>query len=153
MYTPGTSDNLIFRDDQAVYGPKDHQRIISKLNTRLGSRYYDTKTIRLEPLPETMLNEAQASRNDGPPTPDVILFDNEALTTPIIIEICHTVGLKKDINKVIRLIDEDEYGILEGFVYDYKTGDWLRYCKGDAGLMTQTSFSIVLNLDLNAMLV
>jgi hypothetical protein len=147
MYVPGTTDDLIFRDDMAVYGPKDHQRIISKLNTRLGSRYYDTKTIRLEPLPETMLNEAEAS-----PTPDVILFDNEALTTPIIIEVCHTVGLKKDINKVIRLVDEDEYGILEGFVYDYKTANWLRYCKGDAGLMTQTSFSNVLNLDLNAML-
>lgn len=131
----------------AVYGPKDHQRIISKLNTRLGSRYYDAKTIQLEPLPETMLNEAEAS-----PTPDVILFDNKALTTPIIIEVCHTVGLKKDINKVIRLIDEDEYGILEGFVYDYKTENWLRYRKGDAGLMTQTSFSEVLNLDLNAML-
>ena len=147
MHTPGTSENLLFREDMAVYGPKDHQRIISKLNTRLGSRYYDTKTIRLEPLPETMLNEAEAS-----PRPDVILFDNEALTTPIIIEVCHTVGLKKDINKVIRLIDEDEYGILEGFVYDYKTDIWLRYCKGDVGLMTQTSFSDVLNLDLNLML-
>ena len=148
MYTPGTSDDLLFRDDMAVYGPKDHQRIISKLNTRLGARYYDTKTIRLEPLPETMLNEAQAS-----PTPDVILFDNDALTTPIIIEICHTVGLKKDINKVIRLINEDEYGILEGFVYDYKTGQWLRYRKGNAGLMTETSFSDVLNLDLSAIII
>lgn len=147
MYTPGTSDDLIFREDMAVYGPKDHQRIIAKLTTRLGTLYYDAKSIALEPLPETMLNEAEAS-----PTPDVILFDNQALITPIIIEICHTVGLKKDINKVIRLIDEDEYGILEGFVYDYKAANWLRYRKGDAGLLTQTSFSEVLNLDLAAML-
>ncbi|MBD2702227.1 hypothetical protein IC229_16360 [Spirosoma sp. BT702] len=147
MYIPGSTDDLIFREDVAIYGPKDHQLIISKLNTRLGTLYYDAKTITLEPLPEIMLNEAEAS-----PTPDVILFDNEALTTPIIIEICHTVGLKKDINKVIRLIDEDEYGILEGFVYDYKTENWLRYRKGDAGLMTQTSFSEVLHLDLNRML-
>ena len=147
MYTPNSTDDLFFREDMAVYGPKEHQRVISKLNTRLGSRYYDAKIIQLEPLPETMLNEAQAS-----PTPDVILFDNEAQTTPIIIEVCHTVGLKKDVNKVIRLIDEDEYGIVEGFVYDYKTENWLRYRKGDAGLMTQTSFSEVLNLDLNTML-
>lgn len=147
MYTPGTSDDLIFRDDMAVYGPRDHQRIISKLMTRLGTLYYDAKTISLEPLPETMLDEGQAS-----PTPDVILSNNETDQTPIIIEVCHTKGLKKDINKVIRLIDEDEYGILEGFIYDYKTENWLRYRKGDAGLMTQTSFSEVLNLDLNTML-
>ena len=147
MYTPGTTDDLIFQDDQAVYGPRDHQRVISKLTTRLGTLYYDAKVIRLEPLPETMLDEGQAS-----PTPDIILSDNESEQTPIIIEVCHTKGLKHDCKKVIRLIDEDEYGILEGFVYDYKTGNWLRYCKGDAGLMTQTSFSNVLNLDLNAML-
>ena len=147
MYIPGSTDDLLFRDDQAVYGPKDHQRVISKLNTRLGARYYDQKTIQLEPLPETMLNEAEAS-----PTPDVILFDNAALTTPIIIEVCHTVGLKKDVKKVIRLIDEDEYGILEGFIYDYKTEKWLRYRKGDAGLLTESSFSEVLNLDLDNML-
>lgn len=152
MYIPGSTDDLLFRDDQAVYGPKDHQRVISKLNTRLGARYYDQKTIQLEPLPETMLNEAQASRNAEPPTPDVILFDNAALTTPIIIEVCHTVGLKKDINKIIRLVDEDEYGILEGFIYDYKTEKWLRYRKDDAGLLTESSFSEVLNLDLNNML-
>lgn len=148
MYTPGISDDLLFREDLAVYGPRDHQRIISKLTTRLGTLYYDTKAISLEPLPETMLDEGQAS-----PTPDVILSDNALEQTPIIIEVCHTKGLKRDINKVVRLVDEDEYGIIEGFVYDYKTENWLRYRKGDVGLMTQTSFSEVLNLDLNSMLV
>ena len=152
MYTPDISNDLIFRDDQAVYGPRDHQRIISKLTTRLGTLYYDTKAIPLEPLPETMLDEGQASRNDGPPATDLILSDNVSDQTQIVIEVCHTKGLKRDTNKVIRLIDEDEYGILEGFIYDYKTENWLRYSKGDAGLMTQTSFSKVLNLDLNAML-
>lgn len=147
MYTPGTSDDLLFRDDMAVYGPRDHQRVIAKLTTRLGTLYYDAKAITLEPLPETMLDEGGAS-----PTPDVILSSNETNETPVIIEICHTAGLKKDINKVIRLVDEDEYGILEGFVYDYKTENWLRYQKGDAGLLTQTSVSDVLNLDLGVML-
>ena len=147
MYTHSPIDHLLFRDEMAVYGPRDHQRIIAKLTTRLGSLYYDAKTIRLEPLPETMLDEGQVS-----PVPDVILSDNDLDQTPIIIEVCHTKGLKKDINKVIRLINEDEYGILEGFVYDYKTGQWLRYRKGDADLMTETSFSDVLNLDLNDML-
>ena len=148
MHTPGTSDDLLFRDDMAIYGPRDHQRIIAKLTTRLGYLYYDAKTIRLEPLPETMLDEGQAS-----PAPDVILSDNETEQTPIIIEVCHTKELRRDINEVIRLINEDEYGILEGFVYDYKTGQWLRYRKGDAGLMTETSFSDVLNLDLSAIII
>ncbi|AQG80325.1 hypothetical protein [Spirosoma montaniterrae] len=147
MYVPGSTDDLIFHEDMAVYGPKDHQRIISKLNARLGPKYYDEKSISLEPLPETMLDEGQAS-----PTPDVILFDNTTKTTPIIIEICHTEGLKKDIRKVIRLVDEDEYGIEEAFVYDYKTEKWLRYRKGDGGLMTESSFSDILNLDLNPLI-
>lgn len=146
MYIPGSVDDYAL-EDMAVYGPRDHQRVISKLTTGLGILYYKDGKIRLEPLPETMLDEGQAS-----PTPDLILSDNEADQTPIIIEVCHTKGLKHDLNKVIRLIDEAEYGILEGFIYNYKTGQWLRYRKGDAGLLTESSFSDVLNLDLNAML-
>lgn len=147
MYIPNSTDARLFQDDQAVYGPRDHQRVIAKLTTRLGSLYYDAKRIRLEPLPETMLDEGQAS-----PVPDIILSDNDADTTPVIIEVCHTRGLKRDVHKVIQLIDEDEYGIQEGFIYDYKTETWLRYTKGSAGLTVESSFSAVLNLDLNAML-
>lgn len=146
MYVPGNFEQYVY-DGQAVYGPRDHQRVISKLTSRLGRLYYDQQAIWLEPLPETMLDEGQAS-----PTPDLILSDNDTDQTPIIIEVCHTKGPKHDCNKVIRLVDADEYGIQEAFVYNYKTGQWLRYSKGDGGLMTETSFSNILKLDLNNMI-
>ena len=77
MYT--TNYNPTFaHDDVGVYGPKAHQRVISKLNSGLGPLYYSEGKLTLEPLPETMLNDGEASRSDGPPAPDLILYDNEA---------------------------------------------------------------------------
>lgn len=137
----------LVNDDMSVYGPKAHQRVIAKLTSGLGPMFYRHGTLRLEPLPETMLNEGEAS-----PVPDLILYDNEARTTPIIIEVCHTDGLRKDLKKIIALIDSDDYGIEEGFVYDYTTFRWYRYRKGDAGLTTESSVSEVLHMDLNVFL-
>jgi hypothetical protein len=57
--------------------------------------------------------------------------------------------LKADLDKVIRLIDGELYDIREGFIYDYKTQQWLRYQLGDGGIATASSFSTVLQLDLN----
>ncbi|GAA4410377.1 hypothetical protein GCM10023187_34870 [Nibrella viscosa] len=147
MYIPSASGLPLTYEEMSVYGPKAHQRVISKLNSGLGPLFYKEGTIRLEPLPETMLDESQAS-----PVPDLILYDNDARQTPIIVEICHTEGLKRDLKKVIQLIDQDDYGILEGFVYDYIAFQWFRYRKGDGGLVTETSFSEVLQLDLNGFL-
>jgi hypothetical protein len=84
MYNPIATNAPFVNDDMSVYGPKAHQRIISKLNSGLGPLYYHQRTLRLEPLPETMLNEGEASRNDGPPVPDLILYDNENRMTPAI---------------------------------------------------------------------
>jgi hypothetical protein len=148
MYNPATFALAYVNDDMSVYGPKAHQRVISKLNSGLGPLFYRERTIQLEPLPETMLDEGQAS-----PVPDLILYDNEARTTPIIIEVCHTDGLRKDLKKVISLLEADDYGILEGFVYDYVATQWYRYTKGDGGLTQSTSFSVVIQLDLNQFLV
>lgn len=64
-------------------------------------------------------------------------------------EVCQTNGLKHDTGKIIRLIDEEEYGILEGFVFNYKTQQWLRYRSGDGALLTESSFSDIVQLDLN----
>jgi len=134
-------------EDMIVYGPKAHQRVISKLNSGLGPLYYERRKLHLEPLPETMLNEGEAS-----PVPDLILYDNETRETPIIIEICHTDGLRKDLRKVINLVDEDNYGIREAFVYDYIALKWYRYQKGDGGLTESSSYSELLSMDLNAFL-
>lgn len=152
MYNSATFDFAQVNDDMSVYGPKAHQRIISKLNSGLGPLFYREHSIQLEPLPETMLNDGEASRNDGPPVPDLILYNNETRTTPIIVEVCHSDGLRKDIKRVISLIDADDYGIQEGFIYDYIAGQWFRYRKSDGGLTTESSFSEILQVDLNTFL-
>jgi len=147
MYFPAVNDPFVVGEDQGVWAPIEHQRIISKLNVGLGILYYREKTIRLEPLPETMLDDAKAS-----PVPDLSLVDNDSNETPIIIEVCKTTGLKGDLRKVIQLIDDDLYGIREGFIYDYRAEKWLRYRFGDGGLTTESSFSEILQLDLNSFL-
>lgn len=116
---PAFDYSFVHEDDMSIYGPKDHQRIISKLNTRLGMLYYVEGTMQLEPFPETMIDETRAS-----PVPDLLLYDNETGESPIIVEVCHQEGLKLDLKKVARLIDEENYGVLEGFVYNYKSREW-----------------------------
>ncbi|MGA0560339.1 hypothetical protein ACO2Q8_26990 [Larkinella sp. VNQ87] len=133
-------------DEMGVYAPFIHQRIIAQLTAGLYP-LYKSGQIPYEPLPEMMLSEGYAT-----PVPDLMLFEYQTDQTKIIIEICHTRGQKHDLSKVVTLIDEDIYGILEGFVYNYKTGDWFRYRKGDGGLTEPSSFSEILQLDLNAFL-
>lgn len=147
-YPKSAAPKLFFReDDMGVNAPLLHQQIISRLHVELGILYYKNQSIPYEPLPETMLTEGY-----GNPVPDLLLFDHAAEQTRIIIEICQTSGQKSDLRKVIRLIEDEDYGILEGFVYNYKTQTWLRYRKGDGGQAAESSFSDVLNLDLNPFL-
>lgn len=134
-------------DDIGVNAPRYHQSTIAKLTAGLYP-LYRAGTILLEPLPEMMLTEGYSS-----PTPDIILYDYAEEQTRVVIEICQTNGQKNDLKKVIWLIEENEYGILEGFVYNYKTRIWLRYRKGDGGVATKSSFSDVLNLGLGIFLV
>ena len=139
-YSDPRSQKFMVQDDGSN-APVLHQRVIARLTARLYPRY-ESGTMPYEPLPETMVGEYNS------PTPDVILYDNVTEQSPVIIEVCQTRGEKTDLKKVIRLIEEDDYGILEGFVYNYKTETWLRYRKGDGGQATESSFSEVLNLDL-----
>jgi hypothetical protein len=144
-YTFPPSSKFLVHDD-GVYGPLMHQSIIAQLTAGLYPLYRSGR-IPYEPLPETMLTEGYAT-----PVPDVILYDHQAEDTKIIIEICKNTGFKHDTSKVISLIEKDSYGILEGFVYNYKTNQWLRYRKGDGGQATESAFSDLLNLDLGAFL-
>ena len=80
--------------------------------------------------------------------PDVLLFDEQTEQTRVIIEVCNNRSANSDLRKVVRLIEEDDYGILEGFVYNYKTRDWLRYRKGDGGVATNSSFSEVMQVEM-----
>ena len=127
--------------DIGINAPKEHQRIISKLTTGLGSLYYQQHKIDLEPLPETMIDEGQTS-----PVPDVLLYDNQRYQTPVIIEVCHTSGVRNDIKKIIRLVDEFDYGIEEAFLYDYVAGQWQRYTKGNREMEVGVSYSSQLGL-------
>ena len=81
--------------------------------------------------------------DEGPgfPVPNVILYNQEAGQTRVIIEVCANRGLKSDLKKVIHLIEDDDYGILEGFAYDHKMHSWLRYQKGNGGVATASSYS------------
>jgi hypothetical protein len=148
MYDIQSTPPRLVHEDDGTNSPLDHQRVISRLTFGLGVLYYDRKTIRLEPLPETPLDEGP-----GHPVPDLILFDAEAQQTRIIIEVCTFRGAKADVRKVIRLIEDEDYGILEGFVYNYRTLEWFRYRKGDGGLATNSAISEVLGgVDLAPML-
>jgi hypothetical protein len=48
-----------------------------------------------------------------------MLYNNEAFQTPIIIEVCHPNGVNNDLKKIMKLIDANDFGIEEGFIYDY----------------------------------
>lgn len=138
---------LVMEDEMGVNAPITHQRVISKLHVELGVLYYHRKSIAYEPLPETMLGEGISS-----PTPDLILYDAETEQTRVIIEVCHTRAVKSDLDKVIRLVEGGLYGILEGFVYNYKTAEWYRYRLGNGGLVDSSAQSDILNLDLSKFL-
>jgi len=133
--------------DMGINAPKAHQRIISKLTASLGHLFYHQHEITLEPLPETQIDEGQSS-----PVPDILLYDNETYRTPIIIEICHPNGLNNDLKKIIRLIEENDYGIQEGFIYDYVRGLWSKYQKGVGQVVNKPSYSAILDIDLATLL-
>ncbi|GAB3963947.1 hypothetical protein GCM10028806_00730 [Spirosoma terrae] len=143
---PVSLKSLVLEDEMGVNAPIIHQSVIARLTAGLYP-FFRSGQIPYEPLPETMIAEGYAS-----PVPDVILYDHSNEETKLIIEVCQNQGLRHDLAKVIRLIDEDVYGIREGFVYNYKTQQWLRYRFGDGGLTTESSFSEILNLDLNQFL-
>jgi len=145
MYTTSYNGPFLVNDD-GTNSAMDHQIVIGKLTVDLGNLHYYDKTLPLTPLPETPLAEGP-----GHPVPDVILYDTVAEETKVIIEVCQTRGQRNDLKKVIHLIEDNDYGILEGFVYNYKTREWLRYRKGDGGAATTTSYSEVMGVDLGPM--
>jgi DNA-dependent RNA polymerase auxiliary subunit epsilon len=141
---------MITTEEASIMGinaPWSHQRIISKLLGILSYRYYVEKSILLEPLPETMLDEDQTS-----PVPDILFYDHQSETVPVIIEITRTRTVNNDLEKVRKLIEENRYGIIEGFVYDYKKNEWHKYRKTKGIITRNASFCNALKIDLAALL-
>jgi hypothetical protein len=140
---------MITFEEAAIMGinaPWTHQRIIAKLTIGLGTMFYGG-IIHLEPLPETMLDEDKTS-----PVPDILLHDNILEQTKVIIEITRTKSVTADYKKVKKLILEEDYGIEEGFVYDYKLNIWHKYKLGVGDIIDKPSFCEAINLDLATLL-
>ena len=134
-------DNLIL---MGINAPRQHQAIITKLIYGLTELYVQGKS-KLFPYPETMIDESQTS-----PVPDVMLVDTTTDLTKVIIEITHTQGVKKDLQKLIALMKD--YEVEEGFVYDYKLKIWHKYHLSEGKVEKENSLSTVLQIDLNLLL-
>lgn len=134
-------DNLIHVD---INTPRQHQAIITKLIYGLTELYVQGKS-KLFPYPETMIDESQTS-----PVPDVMLVDTTTDLTKVVIEITHTQGVKKDLQKLISLMKD--YEVEEGFVYDHKLKVWHKYRLSENKLEKENAFSTVLQRDLNLLL-
>lgn len=136
------TENTVY---MGVNAPKIHQRIIGQLMMRLGILFYIEKRIPYEPFPETMIDEGQTS-----PTPDILLFDNKNKQNQVIIEVSGNTGAMRDFAKVKSLMAE--YGVPEGFVYNYDKEKWMKY-RLDTGEDTRNpSFSDSIGVDLDGLL-
>lgn len=110
--------------DMGINAPKEHQEAIAELLFFLMGLYKQGK-IDCKPFPETMLDPDRTSS-----VPDLLLFDERTGENPVILEVCRLEGERRDFAKIARLIDEQDYGIVEGFVYNYVEKRWRKYVKG-----------------------
>lgn len=124
-----------------------HQRAIKRLIVGLDRLNREGKT-NLEPLPETDIDPG----NPESKCPDVIMRDNELLVVPVIIEVATHLGCRTDFKKMRSLVDETEYGIVEGFVYDFQSDTWMKYSREHGVATENPSWSEVLAVDLRQVL-
>lgn len=124
-----------------------HQRAIKKLIVGL-DKLYEQGHISLEALPETDLDPG----NPESKCPDIILRDNVRLQVPVIIEVATHFGAKTDFKKLRSLITETEYGIEEGFVFDFERGQWMKFSKSKGIETENPAWSEILNFDLSQIL-
>ena len=125
-----------------INAPRIHQEIIAKLVYGV-TYFFKNGETSLFPYPETMIDESETS-----PVPDVMLVNRKSDLAEAIIEITHTQGFKKDVQKVKNLMQE--YSVSEGFVYDYKLKVWQSISPKNN---TSQSFCEALGYDLNNFLI
>lgn len=135
------NDNLII---MGINAPRQHQAVISKLVYGLTSHFQKTNA-HFFVYPETMIDESETS-----PVPDLMIVNLETDLTHVIIEITHTQGLKKDLKKLKKLMED--YDIPEGFVYDYKRNQWFRYQLDGKKEQKDSAFSHEAGIDLETLL-
>lgn len=120
-----------------------HQRAIKRLIVGL-DKLYEQGQIMLEALPETDIDPG----NPDSKCPDIILRDNNRQIVPVIIEIATHFGANTDLKKLRNLIQDTEYGIEEGFVYDFEKGIWLKYSRNKGVETESPSWSEILKVNL-----
>lgn len=124
----------------------DHQRSIKKLIVKL-DKLYEAGHFNYEVLPEADIDPG----NSESKCPDIQFRDNENLSVPVIIEVSTHFGWRSDFRKLKKLIDETEFGIQEGFVLDFVTGEWHKYSKQGGEDLKRPYWSDVLNLDMRTL--
>ncbi len=136
------NENLII---MGINAPRLHQKIITHLIYGL-TQLYKTGQSKYFAYPETMIDEGQTS-----PVPDIMLIDTSSDLTQVIIEITHTQGVKKDIQKLKTLMSD--YGVPEGFVFDYKRTEWHHFRLLDGSFLEDnSSFCHSIGADLDNLL-
>ncbi len=120
-----------------------HQRAIKKLLINL-ENLFDKGLFPYEVLPEADIDPG----NSESKCPDLQFLDNENLTVPVIIEIATTQGWRSDLRKLRQLIEGTDFGIVEGFVYDFVRKEWHKYVKNVGEDLKNPSWSEVLKLDM-----
>lgn len=123
-----------------VNAPRIHQAIIGRLIYWLTDLYVKNQTD-LIAYPETMIDESTAS-----PVPDVMLVNQDSELTEVIIEVTHTQGVAKDIEKLKSLMRT--YRVNEGFVYDYKLRSWHKFWLGGPDEGSSSAFCDAIGHDL-----
>ncbi len=126
----------------------EHQRVIARLLSQM-MLFLEKKQIpNCEVLPETDIDPGNAKSQ----CPDIQVRNEVEAVIPVIIEIATKIGTKADLKKIIELINSDYFGIEEGFVYNYETNLWYKYCRKQGIVSENTSFSDFLETDLQLFL-
>lgn len=120
-----------------------HQRAIKRLLLGLDKPLLESKS-NLEALPETDIDPG----NPESKCPDIILRDNLLETVPVVIEIATNLGAKTDFRKLSRLIEDTEFGIEEGFVFNFERRTWHKFSRSLGPVLENPSWSEVLKMDL-----
>lgn len=134
------------QDNQIIFmgvnAPRIHQAIIGRLIYWLTDLYLKNK-IELIAYPEAMIDESETS-----PVPDVMLVSHDTDLTEVIIEITHTQGVPRDIEKIKNLMKV--YQVSEGFVYDYKQKRWYKLRLSEINTVEVSAFCDAVGQDLSA---
>ena len=133
-------------DNQIIYmgvnAPRIHQAIIGRLIYWLTDLYLKNRT-ELIAYPEAMIDESETS-----PVPDVMLVNHDTDLTEVIIEVTHTQGVPRDIEKIKNLMNV--YRVGEGFVYDYKQKRWHKLRLSEPDRVEASAFCDAVGQDLSA---